>query len=164
MYCPAEPYCAEKRSKANSANVLDPKLQKELQEAANMVAEVEQWIKSVHEELYLQMTRGVPVTGWKIVNKATRSKWVDEEAARLFLRTRRIAARDIIKPATLLTPIQVGKVLAKKGKTIDLSEFIVSQSSGTTIAPSSDKREAVEVTLQSAFKQLKAKSDLNTET
>ena len=80
----------------------------------------------------------------KIVDKKAMTKWADADAAAEFLKSKRITKRDIVKPAALMTPIQVGKILHKKGKdNIDLSEFTVTESSGTTLAPESDSRDAV---------------------
>lgn len=143
-YCPAEPYCQEKRATVIGANLLGARLQEELQAGADIVEEVEAWVRAMHEEMYLQMNRGVPVKGWKIVDKKPSTKWTNADGAAAFLKSKRIARRDIIKPAALMTPIQVGKILHKKGKdNIDLSEFTVTESSGTTLAPESDNRDAV---------------------
>ena len=142
-YCPAEPYCEVKRSQVMGANLLGARFQDELQAAADVVEEVESWVKAIHEELYLQLNRGVPLKGWKIVDKRPTTKWTDEKGAKALLKEKRIAAKDITKPASLMTPIQIGKILKKKGKDIDLSEFIVSESSGTTLAPEDDSRDAV---------------------
>ncbi len=144
LYCPAEPYCQERRATVIGANVLGARLQEELQAGADIIEAVESWVKTMKEEMYLQMNRGVPVKGWKIVDKKLSTKWTDEAGAKIFLKFKRIARRDIIKPAALMTPIQIGKVLHKKGKdNIDLSTFTVTESSGTTLAPESDTRDAV---------------------
>jgi hypothetical protein len=115
----------------------------ELQAAADMVEEVEAWVKSIHEEMYLQMNRGVPLKGWKVVEKRPTVKWIDAEAARDMFKEKRITARDITNPAALRTPKQVMDYLKKKGRELDLEEFIVSKSSGTTIATDDDSRDAV---------------------
>ncbi len=144
-YCPAEPYCEAKRTRVMATNLLGARLQEDLQAAADIVEEVEDWVKSIHEEMYLQMNRGVPLTGWKIVEKRPSVKWIDADAARAFFKEKRVTARDITNPAALRTPKQVQDYLKKKGRDLDLSEFIVSKSSGTTLAPEGDSREAVVV-------------------
>ena len=154
-YCPAEPFCPEKRMSIFAANLLSADHQDELNAAAKMVDEVETWVKNIKGELYRQMTRGVPVPGWKIVEKRPSTKWTDETGARAFLKTKRIAAKSITNPAALMTPIQVGKVLHKKGRDLDLSEFIVTASTGTTIATDDDSREAVIVSdVQGELKEM----------
>jgi hypothetical protein len=77
------------------------------------------------------------------VQKRPTTKWTDEAGARAFLKSKRIAAKTITKPAATMTPIQVAEVLRKKGREYDLSSFIISESSGTTIAVEDDQREAV---------------------
>jgi hypothetical protein len=144
-YCRAEPYCEEKRAAVVAANLLGARHQDELKAAANIVNEVESWVRSIKAEMYLQMARGVPLTGWKLVEKRPTTKWTDETGAKAFLKSKRIAAKSIVKPAHLMTPIQVGKILRKKGRDLDLSDFTITESSGTTIATEDDSREAVMV-------------------
>jgi hypothetical protein len=143
QWCPAAPFCDTKRASVMAANLLGVKDQDQLNAAAAMVEEVETWVKAVKEEIYLQMTRGVPVKGWKVVQKRPTTKWTDEAGARAFLKSKRIAAKSITKPAATLTPKQVAEVLRKRGHAYDLSNFIVSESSGTTIATLDDPRDAV---------------------
>ena len=145
LWCPAEPYCDTKRKRVAASNLLGARLQDELQAAADIIEEVEAWVKSMHEEMYLQMNRGVPLKGWKIVEKRPSVKWTDADAAREFFKEKRITARDITNPAALRTPKQVMDYLKKKGRELDLDEFIVSKSSGTTLATEDDSREAVVV-------------------
>jgi len=154
-WCPAAPYCEVKRGQAMAANLLSKDKQDELNAAAAVVEEVETWVKAVKEEIYLQMNRGVPVNGWKVVQKRPTTKWTDEAGARAFLKSKRIAAKAITKPAATMTPIQVAEVLRKKGHEYDLSSFIVSESSGTTAATLDDTRDAVIVgDVQGALKDM----------
>jgi hypothetical protein len=154
-YCRAEPYCEERRAAVVAANLLGARHQDELKAAANIVNEVESWVRSIKAEMYLQMARGVPLTGWKLVEKRPTTKWTDETGAKAFFKAKRIAAKSIVKPAHLMTPIQVGKILRKKGRDLDLSEFIVTESSGTTIATEDDSREAVMVSdVQGELKEM----------
>ena len=104
-----------------------------------MVVEVEDWVKSIKEELYLQMIRGVPVPGWKIVEKRHTRKWTDEKAAEKAIK---LPKKDMFA-TKMLTPAQMEKVIKKNKVNVDLSEFIVSVSPGTTIATEDDSREAV---------------------
>ena len=142
-YCPAEPYCEAKRLNIAATNLLGARELTELQAAADIVEEVEAWVKSIHEEMYLQMNRGVPLKGWKVVDKKAMTKFTDPVGAAARLKEKRIAKRDISNPAALKTPKQIEAILKKKGKVVDLSEFTVTESSGTTLAPESDSRDAV---------------------
>lgn len=143
-YCPAEPYCEAKRTGVMAAALLNPKATKDLQAAADVVEEVENWVKAVHEELYMQLNRGVPLQGWKVVEKRHTRKWVDDDAVYPALKTY-LPKADCFK-TTILTPPQLEKVLKKvEGCTFDLNGLIVSSSSGTTLAKADDSREAVVV-------------------
>jgi len=138
-YCPAEPFCEEKRLNIMAANLLGARHQDELNAAAAMVVEVEDWAKSIKEEMYLQMVRGVPIKGWKIVEKRATRKWGDEDEAAKGIK---LPKKDMFK-TTLLSPAQMEKVIKRKKVSVDLNKFIVSVSPGMTIATDDDSREAV---------------------
>ena len=144
-WCPAAPYCAEKRGAVMGTNLLGKDLQKNLQASADMVTEVENWLKAVREELYLQASRGVSVAGWKIVNKRPTRKWIDHiDAMKALMKTKKLTKKELNK-TTMLTPAQVEKLVKSKDINIDLSTFIISESSGTTLATADSKAEAVMV-------------------
>ena len=142
-YCPAEPYCEAKRLNVMASALLDPKNAKNLQTAADAVEAVENWVKAVHEELYMQLSRGVPLEGWKVVEKRHTRRWIDEATVYPAVKTM-IPRVDCFK-TTLLTPPQLEKVLKQHKVEFDLNEFIVSSSTGTTLAKADDSREAVVV-------------------
>ena len=43
----------------------------------------------------------------------------------------------------MVTPAKLEKIIKQKKGGVDLSEFIITESSGTTLAPEDDSREAV---------------------
>ena len=139
-YCRAEPYCDAKRVNVMAANLLGGREQEELQAAADMVEEVEQWVKAVKNELYWHVSRGVPVTGWKVVDKRATRKWSDREGLVAALK---LPKKDMFKPGELLSPAQMEKVIKSKKLDFPLDPYTVKESSGTTLAPDSDIREAV---------------------
>ena len=141
-YCPAEPFCEAKRTQVMAANLLGARDQEELTAAADMVNEVEAWCKSIKEELFLQMSRGVPIKGWKIVEKRATRKWIDPGHVESDLHFAGLTLKDTHNHV-ILTPPQMEKMLKKNKVEIDLDEFIVSKSSGNTIATEDDSREAV---------------------
>ena len=146
QWCPRAPYCETKRGAIKQAALLPADSHNSLCVAAGMVTEIEQWLATVKEEMYLQMSRGVIIDGWKVVEKRATRKWADEEAALTAItKSRKVKRADFIKTAMLTAP-QATALLKKMKVDIDLSEFIISTSSGTTIAPESDSREAVKVT------------------
>tara|TARA_R110002096_G_scaffold130706_1_gene280027 strand:+ start:1577 stop:2686 length:1110 start_codon:yes stop_codon:yes gene_type:complete len=137
-YCPAEPYCEAKRLNVVASNLLGSRVLEELQAGADVIVEVEDWLKSMKEEMYLQLNRGVPLKGWKIIDKRATRKWKDEnEASKCFA--------DIIgsHKTTLVTPPQMEKLIKKNKVEIDLNEFIISESSGTTLAAADHASPAV---------------------
>lgn len=138
-YCPAEAFCETKRLNIMAANLLDAADQAELAKAAAMVKEVEGWLRDIKEEMYLQMSRGVPVPGWKIVAKKATRKWIDEDEAAAAIKL----PKKYKYKTTLLTPAQMETVVKKKKVKIDLDEFITASSSGDTIATVDDPRDAV---------------------
>jgi hypothetical protein len=155
-YCPAEPYCEERRRHVAAANLLGARDQDELKAAAEMVVEVEDWCKSIKAEMYIQMVRGVPVPGWKIVEKRASRKWVNEADVMLLMHKYKQRKPDYTSKPKLLTPAQLEKML-KKNKVVikDLNEFIISVSPGTTIATEDDSREAVIVSdVQGKLKEM----------
>lgn len=142
-WCPAAPYCEVKRLNVIATNLLGARDLGELQAGADALLEVEDWLKSMREEIYLQLLRGVPVKGWKVVNKRASRKWSDEAKLEAALeKTKKLKPTDTHK-TEMLSPAQMEKVLKKKKVTLDLTDFIVSVSSGTTLADESNTAEAV---------------------
>ena len=144
-YCPAEPYCPEKRQQVHTASTLGARSHNELMEAAALVTQVDEWVKDVKEELFLQLSRGVAIDGWKIVEKRATRKWVDPKAAEAALVKKKVAKKYLYKQDFLTAP-QMEKVLKKLKVNFDLDDFIEKKSSGNTLAPEDDSREAVVVT------------------
>jgi len=141
-YCPAEPYCEERRSSVVAANLLGARDQEELKAGAALVTEVEDWLKSMKEEMYLQLVRGVPIPGYKIVYKRATRRWDDEKGVAAALAKTKILQKDMFE-TKMVTPAKLEKIIKQKKVGVDLSEFIITESSGTTLAPEDDSREAV---------------------
>jgi len=139
-FCHAEPYCDVKRASIVAASLIGARDLEDLQAGANMIEEVESWLKAMKEEMYWHLTRGVPVRDWKVVDKRATRKWIDTVAIDTALK--KIAKKD--KYVTeLLSPAQMEKMLKRKKVVFDISEFVVAKSSGTTLAHESDPRPAV---------------------
>jgi hypothetical protein len=149
-YCPASPFCEAKRFKVSEALVLGARSKEHLQLAADVVEEVEDWVNAVKSELYVQIGRGVDVTGWKIVDKKGKRAFIDEADAEAQLIAHGAKKKDIVA-SKLMTAPQVDKALKKfkfkKLKTdkeeFTLASLIESKSSGTTLARADDDRDAV---------------------
>ena len=140
-WCPAEPFCPEKRQAVHTAATLGARSHNELISAAAMVEEVETWCNSVKEELFMQLSNGVAVPGWKIVEKRATRKWIDAKTAEAAILEVGVGTEAYKKD--FLTAPAMEKVLKKMKLDFPLDTFIEKKSSGNTLAPENDSREAV---------------------
>lgn len=109
------------------------------------------------------MENGIEIPGWKIVNKRATRKWIDETEAEKSVReilseVEKDAGKiddTVYAPVELKSPTQMEKELKKLRLAIP-DGLVESVSSGTTIAPEDDKREAVQqiASLGNALKSL----------
>ncbi len=143
-FCPAEATCPAKTGDAQRALLRTPDNLELLAQNMALVELLKPWISSVEKAVYGSLELGAEVEGWKLVNKLARESWKDEQAAIRALR-RKAGGKRAIVVEKLLTPAQARKVLKAAGHEVDLIEMGLTEkkSSGTTIAPESDKREAV---------------------
>lgn len=144
-WCPASPYCDVKRQAIHEATLLDTQSHNELSSAAGMIEQVETWLASAKEEVFMQLSRGVKIDGWKVVDKRATRKWIDEAQAEKAMRRAGMLIRDI-RVKNLITAAVASKMVASHKIKLDLTPFIIKTSSGTTLAPDSDPRDAVVVT------------------
>ena len=115
-----------------------------LPHAMSIVEEVEEWCKEVRGMAFKAANDGVPIQGWKVVDKNPQFKWkkdVDDDTvlrklARLGL------AIDVRAPRKVITAPQARDALKKLGKVIP-EELAGKVSSGATLVRESDKRPAV---------------------
>ncbi len=97
---------------------------------------VEAAISAVREFAYVQACQGVDFPGWKLVDKRATRKWVDEAAFK-----RRLNMRpEYMTEPKLKSPAQIEKILGKKEFERVTVDLVVKESSGYTLAPSSDPR------------------------
>jgi len=89
------------------------------------------------------LEQGQPIPGWKLVNGRATRNWTDEEkAVKYFAKIGLPAADRHVKK--LISPAQAEKALKAAGLPDELPKALVeSRSSGTTLAPATDKRPAV---------------------
>lgn len=144
-FCPAAPYCDASRDYVKQATLIDPDSHNALAAAAGMLETVEVWVKAVKTELHSQLSRGVNVDGWKLVEKRATRVWSDFDG---FAKAYEVLTTDseALYKKEPLSPAQAEKVVKKNKVNIDLDSFVERVSPGTTIAPASDKREPVKVT------------------
>jgi len=143
-FCPAEAICTVKTGAAAAALRCTPAQVAEVAAALPLLSQLESWIKAVRKLAHEQAEQGQQLTGWKLVNKRARRVWNDPlKAAEKIRRARGIAIKDA-QDIELKSPTQVEKLFKEKGVDFGkMSDYISSVSSGTTIAPEKDNREAV---------------------
>ncbi len=154
-FCPAAPICPELKDKAfkqaqivfadetGIESVPEPKTIAipNLGTVLSACDKLEEWIGKVREHAVHVLERGHDVEGWKLVQKRSIRKWRDETEATLGATL--LYGLDALT-SKVLSPAQLERKFAGE-KSLD--DFIAgqttSESSGTTLVPESDKREAV---------------------
>lgn len=123
-------------------------------EYLELIPAIKSWVKSVEAFAFAEAERGRVPPGYKLVPKRANRKWRDEKSAMEFIAFELgLEAKDILKPAQLLSPAKVEAFLSKEDKKL-LEEHTLKESSGNTLAPSTDKREAVKSAVEVDFKVL----------
>lgn len=145
-WCPAAGICPKLRDDALAAAEKEfgndqPYSPAELSEALEKIPLVEAWVKAVREFAYAEAERGFCPPGWKLVEKRATRKWVNEDEVAAVLNRWGFADDVIYAPAKLKSPAQLEKALGKQE--MDMSGFVVAESSGHTLVPATDRRQAV---------------------
>lgn len=152
-FCPAAAVCPAKGQKAMDAlrlidgtqlaakdtDLIIPVL--DLSQALKLAAELEPWIKDVRAFAFNELEAGSEVPDWKLVDKRATRKWVDPEATAEYLK-RKFKAKNAMV-STVISPAQAEKVSKKLKIPIRMKGLTSSVSSGHTMVPASDKREAI---------------------
>ena len=102
------------------------------------------------------MEKGGKVEGFKLVNKRPTRVWTDEAMVEALLKKKRIP-KPSMYTTKLNSPAQMEKELKQRNFDPDMiTDYISSVSSGLTVAPESDKREAAmpEAALKAALNRL----------
>lgn len=116
-------------------------------------AAVKAWVGQVEEYAFNLASSGTPVPGFKLVDKVARRKWIDADDNILDFLEMNGVDRKEAAPPTLGGITEVEKLLrAAVGNAKDFSaakarlslDYTIKESSGLTLAPESDKREAVD--------------------
>jgi len=143
-FCPAEATCPAKTGQALEALRREPANLEILASNMDMVDDLRAWCSRVEKAAFEQLELGAEVDGFKLVRKLARESWVDQETAIKLLRRRAGGKKELVEEK-LKSPAQVRKLIKALGHDVDLIELGLTkkESSGTTIAPESDKREAV---------------------
>jgi hypothetical protein len=114
------------------------------------------WLVSVEAYAKDKMMKGGHIPGRKLVEKRAQRKWVDEQEAVDLLEQMGLEEDDIYT-RKLISPAQAeGKLGKKKAITEQLATIVSKQSTGYTIAPITDKRPAVVLTVGDEFDDVDA--------
>lgn len=103
---------------------------------------VELWLKAVRGEAFRRLNDGEPMGDWKLVAKRPRRKWLNEAQALQRLQGAGLELDDAGE-FKLKTPAQIEKVIKKQKIEVDLKALVIAKSSGATMAPGDDPREAI---------------------
>ena len=149
-FCPGAGTCPaiHKKALALAKTEFTPALSYDpvkLSETLNMLPAMEAWIKSVREFAYREADHGRVPPGFKLVAKRATRKWKlheDEIASALFNAN---VPLDLVFEKKLLSPAQIEKFLSKDQKKV-LQSLVSAESSGSTLAPETDKRPALTAT------------------
>jgi hypothetical protein len=103
---------------------------------------LEAWAKRVRAYALEQAMEGHAPAGHKLVMKRAVRKWRDDSAAATALREVFDMADDEVFVKKMRSPAQVEKLLDKTSRKA-MADLVTKTSSGVTLAPESDKREAI---------------------
>lgn len=146
-YCPANAFnaCPAKNGQALRTRQLAPALIANLEEGMAMVDSVESWCKTLRKTMHKHLESGtITSDNWKLVPKRGSRIWSDEPAALKLLKNARKLKLEDGTTLKMKSPTQMEAACKKAG--YDYQKFaplVVMHSSGTTLAPMSDKRTAV---------------------
>lgn len=125
---------------------------------------VEQWCKAVRAETERRLLEGTPVAGWKLVQgKQGNRAWVDEVQAEAVLKSMRIKHEEMYD-YKIVSPTTAEKLF--KAKVIGprqwpaLQQMITRAAGKPSVAPESDKREALVLRTANDFETVDEGADL----
>jgi hypothetical protein len=121
----------------------DPTYRAMLIDILDAAPAVEMLIKEARAQAHLILADGGTLPGWKLVAKRGTRQWTVDavELAKRLRRALRLKKAQLYD-RVLKSPAAVERLLPKKVKLPD--DLVVMVSSGTTLAPADDKREAIE--------------------
>lgn len=118
---------------------------------------IETWVEAIRVEAAHRLEHGQGVPGWKLVAKRAQRKWADETQAEALLQQ---AIGTKAYKSSLISPAQAEKLVKKPHWQATFAPLVSQVSSGTTLAPASDKRAAILKSAASQFDDLADASNL----
>lgn len=112
----------------------------ELAHVLNNAEVIAQWVESVRAEASGRIEKGKTVPGWKLVPKKAMRRWDDAKAVTELLDAAGVEAAFERK---LKSPTQIEKMNPNVYEELEADGHVVKNSSGTTLVPDQDPRDAV---------------------
>ena len=143
-WCTAKVICPAQTEAAVTALKADPSVLSgvELAAALQLATQLKPWIAAVWDLAHHELSAGVAVPGYKLVNKKSAGrKWKDPDEAERQLKKKKVKAADMYTERELRSPTQLEKRLPKVYSLVE--HLVHSPTSGVTVVPDSDSREAV---------------------
>lgn len=168
-WCPAKALCPQQQSEALQAfdGVVNPAAAdlpapstldaERISEILIGGAKLMDWYSEVQKFAEAFLVSGGEIPGFKLVNKIGRRKWVDSDEEISAYLSMYGLDEDTVRPRKLITLTEAEKLLKQAGAKDAIEglnlNYTIKESSGVTMAPASDRREAVNLA-QQAFKDV----------
>jgi len=143
QFCRARATCPAQQALASSALSTVPKSMTSVDLGAAMLLaqQLKTWISEVVKLAQVEAEAGAVIPGFKLVNKRPTRVWTDEAMAEKRMRNAKVPAGKMFNKK-LVSPAQAEKV-NKELYGSKLSDIVAMHSTGLTLVPDSDKRQAV---------------------
>ena len=158
-WCKAKADCSAQKDRVDTALSMDPLNTTSVERAywLSKADELSSWVYAIRNAAHEDLTRGVSIPGYKLVEKRAARKWAGIEENKLAkLLTKMLGKKKAYKEPELISAPQAEKELrrqftARKEKRgawkgvfkKELEPYIEKKSSGTTTVADSDSREAI---------------------
>lgn len=142
-FCSAKTGCPLYTGKVEEAGLLTPdQIAAELDRWLPWADVMINWGQMVKDMAHAALESGATIPGYKLVNKRATRRWADEEKTVKFFQRMKLPADERYE-RKLISPAKAEKALKPLGIAELPKDLVVSESSGTTLAPMDDKRPAV---------------------
>ena len=142
-FCSAKTGCPLYTGKVEEAGALTPdQIAAELERWLPWADVMINWGQTVKDMAHGALESGAQIPGYKLVNKRAVRRWTDEDKTIKYFARMKLPADERYEKK-LISPAKAEKALKPLGIAELPKDLVVSESSGTTLAPESDKRPAV---------------------
>jgi hypothetical protein len=160
-FCPAKGTCPELERRKNEAMKLEfapglPYDPEKLAQALESVPIVKAWLSAIDSFAYSEAEAGRCPPRFKLVEKRATRKWNTDDKLVLLeaLKPSGIGLVNFVEEK-MKSPAQVEKILPKEHRGL-LADLTVRESSGHTLVPADDKRDAIKTSAQTDFANLES--------